>query len=75
MLYRDVFKDGNTYEHGDCCTFGGHVWHANQDTTEKPGTSKAWTMMVRRGRDGKDGRDGKPGERGPIGPAGKAYEP
>jgi hypothetical protein len=37
-------------------TSGGSCWHCNEPTTTKPGEgSKAWRLMVKRGRDGKDG--------------------
>jgi hypothetical protein len=32
---------------------------------------KAWTLMVKRGRDGKDGKDGPSG---PPGPAGRDWQ-
>lgn len=55
LQYRGVFKLGETYRAGDCATWGGSLWHANEATTEKPGEgSKAWTLAVKRGRDGKD---------------------
>ena len=41
-------------------TWGGSTFHCNETTTSKPGESKAWTLMVKRGRDGKDGRDLSP---------------
>jgi hypothetical protein len=68
VLYRGVFRDGETYEVGDLATFGGSLWHCNEPTTEKPETGKAWTLAAKRGRDGKDG---KPGEKGDPGRNGK----
>ena len=57
-LYRGVFVEGKAYEHGDCVTWGGSMWHANEATTSKPGDgSKAWTLTVKRGQDGRDGKD------------------
>ncbi|MEI4482226.1 MULTISPECIES: hypothetical protein [unclassified Phyllobacterium] len=55
MIYRGVFKEGETYEKGDTVTWGGSIWHCDQETTEKPDASKAWRLAVKRGRDGKDG--------------------
>lgn len=55
-IYRGVFKDGNSYKQADMVTSNGSVWHCNEATGEKPGTSKAWTLSVRAGRDGKDGK-------------------
>lgn len=58
MIQRGVYVDGKVYAFGDVVTWGGSQWHANEDTTTKPGEgSKAWTLIVKRGRDGKDGRD------------------
>ncbi len=57
QIYRDVWQEGQTYERGDTATWAGSTWHCNETTTSKPGESKAWTLMVKRGRDGKDGKD------------------
>lgn len=57
-LYRGVFVEGKAYESADMVTWGGSTWLCNQETSTKPGDgSKAWTLVVKRGRDGKDGRD------------------
>lgn len=57
-VYRDVYRDGTTYERGEMVTYGGSMWHCNESTRTKPGDGlKAWTLVVKRGRDGKDGRD------------------
>ncbi len=62
MRYHGVFADGLTYEKGDVVTWGGSTWHANEQTATKPGDgSKAWTLVVKRGRDGRDGKDGAAG--------------
>lgn len=67
MIYRHIFKEGQTYLRGDCVTWGGSLWHANEDTMDKPGEgSKAWTLVAKRGRDGKDGRDLTPTTNVPI---------
>ena len=55
MRYRAVFKQGEHYEPGDVCTWGGSAWHCNEPTTEKPDTGP-WQLMVKKGRDGKDAR-------------------
>lgn len=49
-----VFSDGKSYQSGDGVTWGGSYWIALEDTTERPGDSKAWRLAVRRGRDGKE---------------------
>jgi len=56
MIYRGVYREGEAYERGDTVTWGGSLWHCDQDTTDKPdGQQKHWTLAAKRGRDGKDG--------------------
>lgn len=57
MIYRGVFKDGQSYQKGDTVTWGGSLWHCDADeTSEKPDSAeKHWTLAAKRGRDGKDG--------------------
>lgn len=57
MIYRDVFKEGSEYQHGDVVTWGGSLWHCNQATKDKPGTD-SWTLAAKKGRDGKDAKVG-----------------
>lgn len=58
MSYEGVYQEGKAYDAGQLVTWGGSSWHCNEPTDTKPGDgSKAWTLMVKRGRDGKDGRD------------------
>jgi hypothetical protein len=58
LSFEGVYQEGQTYHKGHLVTWGGSSWHCNETTTTKPGDgSKAWTLMVKRGRDGKDGRD------------------
>ncbi|HHY7205801.1 TPA: phage portal protein, partial [Escherichia coli] len=37
MLYRGVFRAGETYHPGDTVTWGGSLWHCNSMTGDKPG--------------------------------------
>jgi hypothetical protein len=61
MINRGVYLDGKSYERGDVVTWAGSQWHANEVTATKPGDgSKAWTLVVKRGRDGRDGVDAHP---------------
>jgi hypothetical protein len=46
-----------TYAARSIVSYAGSMWHANEQTDTKPGTSASWTLCVKRGRDGKDGRD------------------
>jgi hypothetical protein len=56
LSFEGVYQDGKSYDLGHLVTYGGSSWHCNEPTTTKPGDgSKAWTLMVKRGRDGKDG--------------------
>jgi hypothetical protein len=59
-IFRDVYREGTAYEQGDLVQFGGNVYMAKQDTTQKPFDlgvgEKHWLLMVRRGRDGKGGK-------------------
>lgn len=58
QIQQGVYVDGQTYVRGDVATFGGSQWHCDAETTAtKPGESKDWTLIVKRGRDGKDGKD------------------
>jgi hypothetical protein len=58
LEYCGVFADGQVYNVGQIVTAGGSAWHCNEATTTRPGDgAKAWTLMVKRGRDyGKDGK-------------------
>lgn len=51
---RGVWKEGSTYKRGECVTWGGSLFIAQEDTSDKPETGKSWRMAVKRGRDGKD---------------------
>lgn len=55
MIDRGVYRTGESYEKGDCVTFGGSLWIAQQKTSEKPdGANTGWRLGVKRGRDGRD---------------------
>lgn len=57
----DVYVEGVTYERGSIVTWGGSSFYAKQQTAEKPGLntpeSRAWKLMVKRGRDGASAYD------------------
>lgn len=59
MLHRGIWKDGG-YTQGDVVTWDGSQWHCLAPTDTKPGTSKDWQLVVKRGRDGKDFRPEDP---------------
>lgn len=54
VLDRGVYKEGQAYQKGDGCTWGGSFWIAQEDTSDKPET-KAWRLAVKRGQNGRDG--------------------
>lgn len=65
LAYEGVYQDGKSYTLGTIVTWAGSSWHCNEPTDTKPGDgSKAWTLMVKRGRDGKDGAQGAEGKPG-----------
>jgi hypothetical protein len=57
VIYRGVWRSGETYEAGDAVTWGGHMWIAERATTAKPDQpDEGWRIAVKRGRDGKDAK-------------------
>lgn len=48
-----VWREGE-HEAGDHVSWDGSGWIAQRATTDKPGTSDAWRLSTKRGRDGKD---------------------
>lgn len=71
LLDRGIFKADSEYSPGDVATWDGSMWIAQKNTSDKPGTSDAWRLSVKRGRDGRDGLKGEKGERGAQGRDGK----
>lgn len=51
---RGVYRPGVTYRKASLVTAQGSLWMALEDTSDRPGDSKAWRLAVKRGRDGKD---------------------
>ena len=56
MIDRGVYSDGEKYLHCDVVTHNGSMFIAQRDTTDRPETSDAWRLAVKRGRDGKDAK-------------------
>jgi hypothetical protein len=55
MEYKGVWRESEgEYRKGHTVTQSGSLWHCNRPTTDKPGTSDAWTLCAKAGRDGKD---------------------
>lgn len=55
VIYRELYKAGNTYSPGDAVTWGGSLWICTEKTADKPGEpdSNGWRLAVKKGRDGK----------------------
>lgn len=54
-IYRGRFQISEKYARGDLVTWGGHLWHCDEDRGKKPDEPESgWTLAVKRGRDGKD---------------------
>jgi len=51
LRYCGVWREGNAAERGNFYTHQGSIWHANEPTTTKPGTSDSWTLACKHGRD------------------------
>ncbi len=52
--YVGQWSCGMESERGNSVSYGGSLWHCNEGTKEKPGTSDKFTLAVKRGRDGRD---------------------
>lgn len=67
MIYRGVYAEGKSYDAGDTVTWGGHLWHCNEATSEKPlRDGGVWTLAAKRGRDGREVVTVKPRKDEPV---------
>lgn len=58
QVYQGVYQDEKAYDQHDNVTWGGSQWTSTKaENTDKPGTSDAWTLVVKAGRPGKDLRE------------------
>ncbi len=49
--YVGAWRSDKTYSKGDIITFDGGMWHADEATRDRPGTSASgWTLAVKSGR-------------------------
>ena len=53
LKYCGAWVEGQEYRRGNFATLGG-IWHANKDTTARPGTNNDWALAMARPRDGRD---------------------
>lgn len=52
LKYLGIWTEGESYGEGDFVTDHGSMWHCNAAMTrERPGTSEAWQLAVKRGKD------------------------
>lgn len=58
VIYRGVWREGETYQRGDLVTWGGSMWHCDKDGTLAKPDGGDYTLAVKRGRDGKDATRG-----------------
>src|ERR1700680_1330000 len=52
--YQGTWDAARTYEAENTCTLGGNLWVCKRVTYDRPGTSDAWQLAVKRGRNGRD---------------------
>ena len=52
LSYKGTWQTTQEYRPGDFATFGGSLWHANEETVSRPGSGDGnWTLVAKRGRD------------------------
>ncbi|MEQ1955967.1 hypothetical protein [Mesorhizobium sp. CN2-181] len=60
MAWKGVWHPDLSYKAGHCVTWAGSAWHADRASKgTKPdtiGEEKAWSLVVKRGRDGRDAK-------------------
>jgi hypothetical protein len=58
QIYKGVFREEQAYDAHDNVTWAGSQWTSTKaENTDKPGSSDAWTLCVKAGRNGKDLRE------------------
>ena len=58
QIYKGVYREEQAYEVHDNVTWAGSQWTSTKArNTDKPGSSDAWTLVVKAGRNGKDLRE------------------
>jgi hypothetical protein len=53
VKYVGVWQRSAEYERSDLASHKGSMWHAIRATRDEPGTSSAWQLAVKAGRDAK----------------------
>lgn len=54
IIDRGPYRVDEDYRKGDAVSFGGSLWIAQVDTSERPESGAAWRLAVKKGRDGRD---------------------
>ena len=54
LVDKGTWKTGVDYQKGDTVTVAGSLWICQSNSQDRPGTSGAWRLAVKRGSDGKD---------------------
>ena len=49
-LWKGVWTKGTRYAAGSLVTDKGSLWHCNEPSFDRPGTSSSWTLALKRGR-------------------------
>lgn len=58
QVYKGVYREEQAYDAHDNVTWAGSQWTSTKaENTDKPGSSDAWTLCVKAGRNGKDLRE------------------
>lgn len=58
QIYKGVYREEQAYDAHDNVTWAGSQWTSTKaENTDKPGSSDAWTLVVKAGRNGKDLRE------------------
>jgi len=58
QIYKGVYREEQAYDAHDNVTWAGSQWTSTKaENTDKPGSSDAWTLCVKAGRNGKDLRE------------------
>ena len=51
MEYRGVWSADEAYREGQFATDHGSMWFCRETTRDRPGTSAAWVLAVKHGKD------------------------
>jgi hypothetical protein len=52
MRFAGPWRRGDAYQAGDCCVYGGALWHCNSVSILQPGSTPDFTLCVKKGAAG-----------------------